>query len=165
MTEFVVMSDTHVPSQADGLPGWVRDRVRAADHVVHAGDFDSSAAYADVESLAGGLTAVAGNTDPSALGLPEVATVERGGVRIAVTHGHRAARTSYEDGLRRTALEADADVDVVVGGHTHRTLDRALDDVRLLNPGSAAGAAPAQRPSVVHLTAADGDYSVELERR
>ncbi|PSQ59993.1 YfcE family phosphodiesterase [Halobacteriales archaeon SW_7_71_33] len=163
MVEIVVMSDTHVPSRADGLPDWVRDRVRAADHVVHAGDFDSSAAYADVESLADGLTAVAGNTDPSALGLPEVATVERGGVRVAVTHGHRAARGSYEDGLRRTALEADADV--AVGGHTHRTLDRDLADVRLLNPGSATGAAPAREPSVMRLTATEGECTVDLERR
>jgi len=163
MVEIVVMSDTHVPSRADGLPDWVRDRVRAADHVVHAGDFDSSAAYADVEGLADDLTAVAGNTDPSTLGLPDVATVERGGVTVAVTHGHRAARGSYEDGLRRTALEEDADV--AVGGHTHRTLDRELEDVRLLNPGSATGAAPAEHASVVRLRAEDGDCSVELERR
>ncbi len=162
MVELVVMSDTHVLSRADAVPEWVRRRMRAADHVVHAGDFDSSAAYARIEDLAPSLTAVTGNTDPRSLGLPTVATVERGGVRVAVTHGHRGAG-AYEDHLRRTALEADADV--AVGGHTHRTLDRSLEDVRLLNPGSATGAAPATEASILRLTAEDGTVSVELERR
>lgn len=159
MVEIVVMSDTHVPSRADGLPAWVRDRVREADHVVHAGDFDSSAAYAEIEDLAPALTAVAGNTDPAALGLPSVATVEREGVRIAVTHGHRAARGNYEDGLRRTALEEDAAI--AVGGHTHSPLDTAAGGVRLLNPGSATGAAPARTATLLTVTAEDGAYEVE----
>jgi len=155
------MSDTHVPSRASAVPEWVRDRMRAADRVVHAGDFDSSAAYARIEDLAPELTAVAGNTDPS-LGLPEVATVEREGVRIAVTHGHRGAG-AYEDHLRRTGLAEDADV--VVGGHTHRTLDRPLEDVRLLNPGSATGAAPALETSIARLTVEEGSMAVKFERR
>ncbi len=163
MTDIVVMSDTHVPSRASGLPEWVRDRVRGADHVVHAGDFDSTAAYATVEDLAAELTAVAGNTDPTALGLPGTATVEREGVRLVVTHGHRLSRQGYEDGLRRTGLEADADV--AVAGHTHRVLDRAAGDVRLLNPGSATGAAPARTASLATLTAEDGDYEVRVTER
>ncbi len=162
MTELVVMSDTHVPSRASAVPTWVRDRMRAADHVVHAGDFDSSAAYARVADVAPSLTAVAGNTDPHSLGLPDVATVERGGVRIAVTHGHHGAG-AYEDHLRRTGLEADADV--AVGGHTHRTLDRTAGDVRLLNPGSATGASPATEASIARVTVADGAVSVDVERR
>lgn len=162
MVEIVVLSDTHVPSRADGLPEWVRDRVRTADHVVHAGDFDSSAAYAEIEDLATGLTAVAGNTDPGALGLPDVATVEREGVRIAVTHGHRAAPGGYEDTLRRTALQEDADI--AVGGHTHSTLDTEAGGVRLLNPGSATGASPARFASLVTVTATDGEFEVERHR-
>ncbi len=162
MVELVVMSDTHVPSRAEAVPEWVRDRMRAADHVVHAGDFDSSAAYARVEDVAPSLTAVAGNTDPRSLGLPAVAAVERGGVRIAVTHGHHGTG-AYEDHLRRTALEEAADV--AVGGHTHRTLDRSVGDVRLLNPGSATGASPATDASIARLTAENGRVSVEVERR
>jgi predicted phosphodiesterase len=34
-------------------------------------------------------------------------------------------------------LLAGCDADIVVGGHTHVATDRAVDDVRLLNPGSA----------------------------
>jgi putative phosphoesterase len=132
-----------------------------ADHVVHAGDFDSSAAYAEIEDLAPELTAVAGNTDP-AMGLPGVATVEREGVRIAVTHGHRAARGSYEDNLRRTARQEGADV--AVGGHTHRTLDTEANGIRLLNPGSATAAAPATTASLLTVTAADGRFTVDLHR-
>ncbi len=82
----VLMSDTHVKSRAAALPEWVKAALEDADHVIHAGDFDSRPAYEEIADLAGELTAVAGNMD-RALGLPEVATVELGCVRFVVTHG------------------------------------------------------------------------------
>lgn len=56
-----------------------RERIRAADHMLHAGDFDSKGALTDQRKLAPVLTAVSGNMDPT-VGLPSVASVDLGRV-------------------------------------------------------------------------------------
>ncbi|MFT4880516.1 MAG: putative phosphoesterase [Natronomonas sp.] len=156
--ELAIISDTHIPSRASAIPDPFRDRLRRADRVVHAGDVDSAGALADVESLATDLTAVAGNTDPE-VGLPRSATVEVGGVTLAVTHGAGSPR-GYQ--RRLTAAGRDVDADVVVGGHTHEPLDTIRDGVRLLNPGSATGAWPADLATM--LTARPDDDGLAVQR-
>lgn len=157
-----ILSDTHVPSRAQEVPEWVEEEVEAADHVVHAGDFDSEAAYEGVESLAAELTAVHGNMDPRDLDLPTTATVELGGVRFVVTHG-TGPLENYDDRVVETAREnADGRNVVAVAGHTHEVRDDDFDDVRLLNPGSATGADPASRTTMYRATVEDGDVDVEL---
>jgi putative phosphoesterase len=155
--ELAIISDTHIPSRASAIPEEFRDRLRRADRVVHAGDVDSSAALADVVSLATELTAVAGNTDPD-LGLPRTATLEVGGVTLAVTHGAGAPR-GYEG--RLTAAGQEADADVVVGGHTHEPLDTTRDGLRLLNPGSATGAWPAEIATMLMARPDDDGLTVQ----
>ena len=66
--ELAILSDTHVPEQAEDLPEPFRDRIAAADHVVHAGDFGSVEAFEAVRGKVapGGIVAadnaVAGGT-------------------------------------------------------------------------------------------------------
>ena len=141
--QVAVIGDTHVPSRATGVPDWVRERIRSADHVVHTGDFDSREAYETIADLAPALTAVSGNMDRG-LDLPAVATADRGGVRFVVTHG-TGSRRGYG-----------------VAGHTHEVLDTTVDGVRLLNPGSATGAAPAAKATMLWVRAADGTLSVDV---
>ncbi|WP_336001736.1 metallophosphoesterase family protein [Halorientalis halophila] len=162
--EVAIVSDTHVPSRIARIPDWVRDRLREADHVIHAGDFDSAAALATVEDLASGLTAVSGNTD-AGLGLPGVATTTLGGVEFVVTHG-TGSPVGYEDRVAETVREeAGPGPTVGVAGHTHRVLDETVGGVRLLNPGSATGAPPATTVTMLTATVADGDLSVERHER
>ncbi|WP_254546182.1 metallophosphoesterase family protein [Halomarina pelagica] len=164
-----VISDTHVPSRAAEIPSWVRDEVRAADHVVHAGDFDSREAYATVADLAPELTAVRGNMDPvmSDAELPEVASVELGGVRFVVTHGTGDLDTYRERvaGIVRGGADGDESDAPVVGvcGHTHRLMDEVVEGVRLLNPGSATGADPATHATMLVVRAKGGEYEVSVE--
>lgn len=54
--EIVILGDTHVPSRADGVPDWVCEAVRDADHAIHTGDFDSAETLATVRDLARGTT-------------------------------------------------------------------------------------------------------------
>jgi putative phosphoesterase len=157
--ELAVLGDTHVPSRAEAIPAWVRDRVREADHVVHTGDFDSRRAYERVRGLARGLTAVRGNTDPPELDLPAVASVDAGGLRLVVTHG-TGAPENWPDRVARAVREHGGDVGV--GGHTHAPTDREQGELRLLNPGSATGAAPADRATMLSVTVDDGDCGVDL---
>ncbi|MEF8855668.1 MAG: metallophosphoesterase family protein, partial [Haloarculaceae archaeon] len=133
--EVVLVSDTHIPARASRIPEVVRRRIRHADHVIHAGDFDSAGTLADVRDLAPSLTAVAGNMDPS-VGLPSVALVSIGGVTFVVTHG-TGSRRGYESRVSTTVRqEAETASPVGVAGHTHEVLDTEVEGVRLLNPGS-----------------------------
>ena len=191
--QVAIISDTHVPSRATAIPDEFRDRIRDADHVIHAGDFDSKGAIADVREMAAELTAVEGNTDPQ-VGLPSVASVELGGlepnrersgsgaersespgVEFVVTHGTGSKR-GYEDrvanavrqhGGRSTAAsppghEEDADLAIGVAGHTHEVMDRTHCGVRLLNPGSATGASPASRTTMLTAEVVAGDVDETL---
>jgi putative phosphoesterase len=172
--DVALISDTHVPSRAAAIPEWVRERLSRADHVIHAGDVDSAPALATVEELASELTAVAGNMDRS-LSLPSVATVTLGpdgaaapreGVTFVVTHGTGSTR-GYEDRVASTVRRhADEGPVVGVAGHTHEVLDTTHGDVRLLNPGSATGAAPASTTSMMTArVTADAELDVTVHER
>ncbi|WP_181685999.1 metallophosphoesterase family protein [Halorhabdus salina] len=162
--EIAIVSDSHVPSREGTISGWALDRMRAADHVIHAGDFDSSKALADVRSVAPRLTAVAGNMDPRSLGLSDVQTVTLGGVEFVVTHG-TGSRRDYEQRVAGTVAEhAGEGPTVGVAGHTHELLDEIVEGVRLLNPGSVTGAAPAEEATMLTATASDGELDVTVHR-
>jgi putative phosphoesterase len=158
--DVALISDTHIPSRASQIPDPFRERIEAADHVIHAGDFDSEGALSNVRAIAARLTAVGGNMDPH-IGLPERATVELGGVTFVVTHGTGSKR-GYEDRVANIVREEAGETAVGVAGHTHELLDTTHGGVRLLNPGSATGAAPAQRATMMTATVSDGEPDVEL---
>lgn len=159
-----IVSDTHIPSRAARISDAFRERIAAADHVLHAGDFDSEGALTDQRDLAPELTAVSGNMDPR-MGLPAVATAELGGVEFVVTHG-TGSRRNYESRVAARVREEAASADpIAVVGHTHEVLDVVRDGIRILNPGSATGAAPAKRTTMMTATVADGDLSVTLHQR
>jgi hypothetical protein len=167
MQQVALFGDTHVPSRADAVPEWVRETVGAAAYAVHTGDFDSPAAHETIREFHPDLVAVRGNMDPRDLGLPEVATLVIEDVLFVVTHGTGPVENYRErvaGVVKETAAEHDASVDTVVGvaGHTHQVLDEVVDGVRLLNPGSATGAAPATRTSMYEVTVDGADVSVEL---
>jgi len=173
--DVAIVSDTHIPSRATRVPDPFRERIRAADHVIHAGDFDAESTVADVRALAESLTAVRGNTDPN-VGLPEVATVELGGVAFVVTHGtgskhgyeDRVARIVREHGGSETAspsretVAGATDRPVGIAGHTHEVLDTVHGGVRLLNPGSATGATPATRATMMFATVEGGSLDIDV---
>jgi len=117
-----------------------------------------------VRELASRLTAVGGNMDPRGLDLPDIGTVRLGGVTFVVTHG-TGSRRDYEQRVARIVSDQDVDGPVVgVSGHTHELLDTIVNGVRLLNPGSVAGAAPAQAATMLTAEASDGDIDVTVRR-
>jgi len=164
MTTVAIVSDTHVPSRASAVPERVRDAVASADRVIHAGDFDSADAYETFRDLAGeALVAVRGNTDPLGIDLPETASLRVDGVEFVITHGD-GHTGSYRDRVLETVRREADDPDAAVGvsGHTHELLDEVVDGIRLLNPASATGAAPASSASMLVVEVLDGDLSVEV---
>jgi putative phosphoesterase len=162
--ELAILSDTHVPSEADGVPGWVRERVEVADYTIHAGDVDSPETFDLLLELTDGeFTAVAGEADPKSLGLPEVARVQFAEAEFVVVHG-AGDREGYERRVVEAVRErATADA-IGVAGHTHEPMDETVDGVRVLNPGSATGVSPASEPTMMTATIGAGGVEVRLHR-
>ena len=164
MVRIAVFGDTHVPSRADVIPEWVHEEVRKADHAIHTGDFDSADALETVEDIAGdSLTAVAGNTDPP-LELSAVAVLEREGVTLVVTHG-TGDLDGYGKRVTEVARREGGEGAIAVAGHTHEVTDIEVNGTRLLNPGSATGAAPADGETMYVLDVVDGTLEVTLHER
>ena len=159
-----IVSDSHVPSREPTIPDWAITRMRAADHVLHAGDFDSSKALADVRAVARRVTAVAGNMDPHALDLPGIDSVTLGGVEFVVTHG-TGSRRGYEQRVATLVAEhAGEGPTIGVAGHTHELLDTSVEGIRILNPGSVTGASPASEATMLTADIADGEIDVAVHR-
>lgn len=174
-----ILSDTHIPGQAEQIPEPFRDLLRGADHVIHADDFGSKEAFADVQQLAGNLTSVYGNADPADIDLPAVASVTIGDVKFVVSHGminfvQRAVSSSEgvvfdrDDWVAAVAdtarARAETDGPVIgVGGHTHEVADETHEGIRVLNPGSATGVGPAEGTATMMTATVDGtDVEITL---
>lgn len=152
----LVISDTHVPKKARDLPGPVWAEVERADVVVHAGDWVDTATLDRLDARAGRLVGVYGNNDGPALRerLPETATADLGGVRLAVVHETGAAK-----GREARCARRFPDADVLVFGHSHIPLDTvAPGGLRLLNPGSPTDRR--REPVCTYLTARIHDGAI-----
>jgi len=129
----LALSDTH----ADGSPtltDHLREQIAAAEVVVHAGDFTSTAALEAFEEMADKLVAVHGNADTAGVKerLPATATIEAFDRRILVVHGHE------HDETQLSLLARQETADVVMTGHTHRPGIGQFGGLRVVNPGSHA---------------------------
>lgn len=169
MTRIAVIADSHIPERARTIPGAFESEIASADRVVHAGDFTSAEALERVESLAGGpLTAVSGNMDPRSIDLPAVDRLSVEDVTFVVTHGTGSPR-GYEERVativREHAGESTGETVVGIAGHTHEVLDTIVDGIRLLNPGSVTGAAPASEATMLTVDVDGSDLSVAVHEQ
>ncbi|WP_217915755.1 metallophosphoesterase family protein [Miltoncostaea marina] len=135
MARVALISDTHMPRRGRALPPACLERLRAADLIVHAGDWSDMAAVELVRAVGPPVVGVRGNVEDAAVraALPETAEVELApGVRLGVVHdaGPEAGRLAR---LRRRFPGAAA----VVFGHSHIPLwEVAADGFAIVNPGS-----------------------------
>ena len=115
------------------LPEECVKRLRAADLVLHAGDFVSTGFLEELRGLGPPVEGVSGNMDEPALkaALPTQQVVEVGGLRIAMVHdaGPRVGREA------RLAARFE-DCEAVVYGHTHVPQVERFQHLWVLNPGS-----------------------------
>ena len=149
----LIVADTHVPKRAKDLPPQLWDEVARADVVVHAGDWVDAALLDAFEARSARLIGVYGNNDGTELRarLPEVATANINGIRLAVVH-----ETGPAAGRERRCAERFAGCDVLVFGHSHIPWDTTTDTgLRLLNPGSPTDRR--RQPYCTYLTATARD--------
>ena len=152
----LALSDTHGTDDPE-LTDHLREQIRAADVVVHAGDFTTPEVLSRFEELTAEFVAVHGNADNAAVRerLPAVETVETLGKRFLLVHGHEHDETSLSLFARQEGA------DVVVLGHTHRPGIGRLGGVTVLNPGSHADPRGGQ-PAYAAVGQASGDVVVRL---
>jgi uncharacterized protein len=128
-----IISDTHLPRGARRLPGACLERLKAAELILHAGDFVAPSVLEELQALGPPVTAVHGNVDSAELCelLPAQRIFEVGGARIGMIHdaGPAAGR------LERLHRRFD-DCDAVVFGHSHIPLRERADGFQIFNPGS-----------------------------
>jgi hypothetical protein len=151
----VLTADTHVPQRARDLPRALWAAIDAADVVVHAGDWVDVALLDQLEARSRRLVAVRGNNDHGAFHerLPEVATAEIEGIRLAVVH-----ETGDRKGRELRCAARFPDTDVLVFGHSHIPWDTtAPTGLRLLNPGSPTDRRRQPHGTFVTAVAADGE--------
>lgn len=157
------MADTHVPKRARDLPAALWAAVDEADVVVHAGDWVHESLLDRLEARAARLVGVYGNNDGEALRarLPEVASADLAGLRVAVVH-----ETGPAAGRERRCAARFPDRDLLIFGHSHIPWDTtAPGGLRLLNPGSPTDRR--RQPYATYLTArVDGGRlaAVDLHR-
>jgi uncharacterized protein len=131
--QLAIVSDTHLPRGARRLPDGCLARLRAADLIIHAGDFVALPVLEELRSL-GEVAGVAGNVDDEDIRsqLPASTVVGVGSVQIGLVHDAGQARG------RRARLQARFPrADAVVFGHSHLPLhERGADEFQIFNPGS-----------------------------
>ena len=83
-----IISDTHMPKGKRQLPQECVKKLRAAEAVIHAGDFSAVSVLGELEAFCPVVLGVYGNVDEPALWqrLPETREVEVGGQTVAVVH-------------------------------------------------------------------------------
>lgn len=128
-----VIADTHTRGLTRSLPAGAWPYLETADHILHAGDVTDPALLDELSALAP-LTVVMGNCDAGdvrAWGAPDHASIELGGVMIAMIHDSGLTRN------RRPRMGARwPGARVVVFGHSHMPCNDDADGLLLFNPGS-----------------------------
>lgn len=140
-----VIADTHMPKGGRTLPAECVERIRAAEALIHAGDFSAASVLEELEALCPIVLAVHGNVDDAELRrrLPESLEVEVGGHTIALLHDAGPAKGR----LRRMRARFPG-ADAVVFGHSHLPLHERAGGFQIFNPGSPTERRRAPRRSM-----------------
>lgn len=139
-----LISDTHL---SDKVPEAIAKALAGVDLILHAGDLITLDVLRHLETIAP-VTAVQGNMDPPGvqLDLPLKTIVEAGGHRIGLIHGHGIPHPDrvLSQPLDFEAMHAyllsefrDEGIECIVYGHTHHAHVETVNNVLIVNPGSA----------------------------
>ena len=144
-----VVSDTH-----GYLNPKVLELLRGVDRILHAGDIGDGEIIENLGRIAP-ISAVRGNNDregPASL-YPLETTEVLGGYRFLLTHQVKLPKRPDDPALK---AYRDAEVDVVVFGHSHIALQEQRGEVLFFNPGAAGKRRFKVVPSIGFLTVEEG---------
>lgn len=153
-----IISDTHIPSRASGIPAEALERFAGVELILHAGDISVPRALDELRAVAP-VQAVAGNVEDPVIAatLPGELRLSVGGVAIGMVHNSGAT-----EGRRERMRRRFPGCRVVIFGHSHLPVVEDQGGLLLLNPGSACDPRRAPAPTVAILTVAGGEPWAEL---
>jgi len=134
MTKIVVLSDTHIPSQAPELPSGVLDALRKADVCIHAGDFSCKKAVDQINQYVPKLIGVKGNMDDRGVTFPEKVVITIEGVTIGIIHGQGSPQALLE--CIGKSFAKDKGMGLIIFGHSHKPCNENKNGIIYFNPGS-----------------------------
>ena len=158
--QVAIISDTHMPATAKGLPEALQRGLAHVDLILHAGDWTSRNVYEMLREFAP-VDGIAGNNDGPELvnlfGYRKIIPVE--GRLIGLVHGHGRSGTTES---RAVDAFADDQVDVIVFGHSHSPLYKKQNGVILINPGSPTDKRrqPSYSYGLLHITSTSLDGEI-----
>jgi len=130
-----VISDTHIPDKALDLPKDILKCFQGVDMIIHAGDLADLSVLNKLRSICNNVKAVWGNMDPPDVRkeLKEKEIIQVGDFKIGIMHG-----SGRPDNLIEIlSLEFKKDnVDIIIFGHSHSSLNEKRGDILFFNPGS-----------------------------
>ena len=129
-----VISDTHIPLNADKIPDEIFKHFEGVDLILHAGDLIELSVLDELRKIAP-VEAVYGNMDSLNVktSLQDKKIIKVGKFRIGLIHG-----SGSPSGLDQRIKNAFSDnkIDVLVFGHSHQAVNKKDGEILLFNPGS-----------------------------
>ena len=154
-----IISDTHLPRGTRALPPACVEHLRAADLILHAGDFMELSVLEELEAIGPPVHGVRGNVDSAQLQarLPLTRVVDAAGAKIVLIHDAGPA-TGRLERMRRRFPDAQA----VVFGHSHIPLHEERDGFAIFNPGSPTERRRSPHHTMGIATVENGQITFEL---
>ena len=158
-----LISDTHIPYDAEALPPKVKELFRGVDLILHAGDIYFSSVLDELEEIAPVLAARGDDDSPSINGrVKEKHVLNFEGFSLWLSHDlpyfslhslhsypfssrslrallyrhYASSDQEAEETLGEVVAHEDVP-DILVFGHTHEALLRRVQGLLFINPGSA----------------------------
>lgn len=133
-----VISDTHIPRDAEALPQQIKAIFSGVDLILHGGDIYVLEVLDELETIAPVLAAQ-GNGDiwlPKDRRLRESHVLDIEGLRIGLTHSLDYPEPFWRPLENAMKAEFGGPVDVFIFGGSHKPLVEIYKGVLLVNPGS-----------------------------
>jgi len=129
-----LISDIHVPDKGPSLPFLVKQAFQGVKLILSTGDHVIASVVEELEAIAP-LKAVAGNSDKyrNPDEIPEKRIIKINGHRIGLIHGWGNLDEIEKNIL--ASFKSDS-VAAIVFGHTHMPIQKNVDGILLINPGS-----------------------------
>ncbi len=152
MYKALIIGDTHIPTRAKNIPRVMLEIIEnnsPYDYLFFTGDLVSERVLEFFKNLAHKSFFVRGNMDY--LSLPEYVIEEINDIRIGLIHGDQVYPRGDVEGLLNIAKNLK--VSVLINGHTHYLRIIKVNEMLLVNPGSAtgvwSGGYASMRPSMI----------------
>ncbi|MBU1044230.1 MAG: metallophosphatase family protein [Candidatus Omnitrophica bacterium] len=137
-----VISDTHIPVASEHLPYVLKEYFKNVDMIIHAGDIVEQSVLDNLYEYCPNVEAVCGNMDCAQLQgrLPQKKIIKAGKFIIGITHGW-GPPMGITDRIRKEFKN----VDIIVFGHTHKSMNERKNGILFFNPGSATDMISSER--------------------